>query len=298
MALTTIDAFLEAWAEQIETMEQNLETLYGAAMNTPVLPSVTTKNGMLEYAAEQTELSAWRFAKLYNYLSTEANTTRIVDVPDTALYYGQIVKIGGNTVAKSGEFLSAEVTSVISKDAAGNTLQTYPIPAEIQALEGYGWSAGSVYNYIDFERKVFVKNVARVDLGVYSWSYIAGANARFNTSAQAYIKPAPNNSTKANILTIPFKTDSYGSVFAHTTDKSISITPGSIISVYDSSYTDATAFKSAMNGVYLYYELSTPIETDISAYITDSDIKVVPGGKLTFDNSNNIDVPSEVKYIS
>ena len=36
---------------------------------------------------------------------------------------------------------------------------TYPIPAEIQALEGYGWSAGSVYNYIDYERKVFVQNV-------------------------------------------------------------------------------------------------------------------------------------------
>lgn len=36
---------------------------------------------------------------------------------------------------------------------------SYPIPASIQALEGYGWSAGTVYNYIDFEAKKFVQEV-------------------------------------------------------------------------------------------------------------------------------------------
>jgi hypothetical protein len=39
------------------------------------------------------------------------------------------------------------------------TISTYSIPASIQALEGYGWSAGTAYNYVDFERKVFVQNV-------------------------------------------------------------------------------------------------------------------------------------------
>ena len=59
----------------------------------------------------------------------------------------------------NGTLLSAGVTSVISKDADNTTLQTVSIPAEIQALEGYGWSAGSVFNYIDYEAKKFIQNV-------------------------------------------------------------------------------------------------------------------------------------------
>jgi hypothetical protein len=35
----------------------------------------------------------------------------------------------------------------------------FPIPTAIRNLDGYGWSAGTAYNYVDFERKVFVQNV-------------------------------------------------------------------------------------------------------------------------------------------
>lgn len=59
----------------------------------------------------------------------------------------------------AGTLLSAGVTEVVSKKADTTTIATYPIPAEIQALEGYGWSAGTVYNYIDYEAKKFIQNV-------------------------------------------------------------------------------------------------------------------------------------------
>ena len=59
----------------------------------------------------------------------------------------------------AGTLLSAEVTSVVSKDSNDITLQTYSIPASIQALTGYGQSCPSHYNYIDFEAKKFVKEV-------------------------------------------------------------------------------------------------------------------------------------------
>lgn len=36
---------------------------------------------------------------------------------------------------------------------------TMPIPSAIQSLDGYGWSAGTVYNYVDFTNKKFVKRV-------------------------------------------------------------------------------------------------------------------------------------------
>ena len=296
MALTTNDALLEAWAEQIETMEQNLESLYGPPGSTPALPSVTTEDGMFEIAAEQTELSAWNFAKMYNYLTTEINTTRIVDVPDTALYYGQITKIGGQTIAETGELLSAEVASVISKDGRGNTLQTYLIPAEVQALEGYGWSAGTAYNYIDVENKKFVQNVGSVDLGSLSWTYgtYSGVNyfrGVINDKKDGVcggICPRYIVSTTSGVASI----SEGGIAFSNSTSAK------KWVYVVDSAYTDTDTFKTAMGGTLLLYELQTPIETDISAYLSDADVKVVAGGALTFDNSNNLDVATEVKYIA
>lgn len=39
------------------------------------------------------------------------------------------------------------------------TKKSYPIPQSIQNLDGYGWSAGTAYNYVDFENKKYYKCV-------------------------------------------------------------------------------------------------------------------------------------------
>ena len=73
--------------------------------------------------------------------------------------------------------------------------------------------------------------------------------------------------------------------------------------VRDTAYTDAATFKQAMQGVILYYELATPIVTDISSLIPDDflrNLTVEAGGSITFKNSNDsyrIPVPSEEEYI-
>ena len=74
------------------------------------------------------------------------------------------------------------------------------------------------------------------------------------------------------------------------------------VAVRNDAYTDASTFTTAMNGVYLYYELATPVEVDISEYLTDDNlINVEAGGTLTFPNSNGDDyqipVPSEETYM-
>ena len=56
-----------------------------------------------------------------------------------------------------------------------------------------------------------------------------------------------------------------------------------------------------MSGVMLYYELGTPIETDISAYLSDDNLlQVEPGGTLTFENAladdYRLPVPSQEGY--
>ena len=59
----------------------------------------------------------------------------------------------------AGTLISAGVTGAVSKDAEDATLATLPIPAAVQALPGYGWSAGTAYNEIDWQRKVYIQRV-------------------------------------------------------------------------------------------------------------------------------------------
>lgn len=42
------------------------------------------------------------------------------------------------------------------------------------------------------------------------------------------------------------------------------------ICIYDSAYSDADVFKTAMSGVYLYYELATPVETELAEPVAAS----------------------------
>jgi hypothetical protein len=207
----------------------------------------------------------------------------------------------GNEDYNVGTLLSAGVTEVVSKDTNNATLQTYSVPAFIQALEGYGWSAGSVYNYIDFERKVFVQNVGSVDMGTLNWN-------QHNTYPYVFLATLTNCATGISGKQMCL-CDSYTAIGCDTfanfknTDKTTMICKGNTsVYVSDANYSSASDFKSAMSGVYLYYELATPVETDISQYLTDDNlINVESGGTLTFPNQNGTDyqipVPSEEEYM-
>ena len=76
------------------------------------------------------------------------------------------------------------------------------------------------------------------------------------------------------------------------------------IAIFDSTKEEMTSaeFKASISGVYAEYELATPQEIDISAYLTDDNlIEVESGGTLTFPNSNGTDyqipVPSAETYM-
>ena len=63
------------------------------------------------------------------------------------------------------------------------------------------------------------------------------------------------------------------------------------------TYNDVATFKAAMSGVMLYYELDTPVVTDISDLLpTDNLIPVEAGGTVTFVNEYEYDVPNEVVF--
>ena len=57
-----------------------------------------------------------------------------------------------------GELMSMSVNNVIYTDTSSNQT-SHPIPQLIQNIDGYGWSAGTAYNYVDFENKKYYKCV-------------------------------------------------------------------------------------------------------------------------------------------
>lgn len=184
----------------------------------------------------------------------------------------------------------------------------YPIPDAIKALPGYGWSAGTAKNWVDYENKKYYQCVGSVDLGTLNWT-AGGSSSKtvFIASSQKIRgqKLSNNSAIAANILCSKYLAKSQNEVWSNATPVGIATnaTTDGFVYVADTAYTDATAFKQAMQGVMLYYELETPIVTDISDLLTDDflrNIEVEAGGSVTFKNGNDnyhIPVPSEEEYI-
>lgn len=203
----------------------------------------------------------------------------------------------------AGEVVRTGVTEVAVGDTA------YQIPEAIRNLPGYGWSAGTARNYVDYENKRYVQCVGSVDLGTLTWmktsSQSVGDYFYASVSAIGFKRLGAFGITVHNILCSKYITVARNpNAFV---DKTIVLDGDSIavsqIQVKDTAYTDATAFKQAMSGVMLYYELANPIVTDISSLIPDDflrNIEVEAGGSVTFKNSNDsyrIPVPNEEEYI-
>ena len=204
----------------------------------------------------------------------------------------------------AGEIVSAGVTEVAVGDTA------FPIPEAIKALPGYGWSAGTARNYVDYENKRYVQCVNSVDLGTLTWTAVGGISSQtvFIASSRKICgqKLSYNSAIASNILCSKYLAKSQNEVWSDAAPVGIATnaTIDGYVYVNDTAYTDATAFKQAMQGVMLYYELETPIVTDISDLIDDDflrNIEVEAGGSVTFKNSNGDDyripVPSEEEYI-
>ena len=197
----------------------------------------------------------------------------------------------------AGEVVRTGVTEVAVGDTA------YPIPEAIKALPGYGWSAGTARNYVDYENKKYVQCVNSVDLGTMIWKN--GTSVSFETRQLSGQKLTKSYSIAPNFMCLKYSTKTQDGLWGKPNVTGITA-DGKVdgyVYVNDASYTDATTFKQAMQGVILYYELEKPIVTDISTMIPDDflrNIEVEAGGSVTFKNSNDsyrIPVPNEEEYI-
>lgn len=162
--------------------------------------------------------------------------------------------------------------------------EIFPIPTEIQALDGYGVGINeSCYNYIDYENRQFVKRVGVVDMGTLDWSFIDA----LGEAKATLIDMARNGAVLCSRYDTPDEEWDEG---IHTSDFNVR--------VIDFAYVDAEGFKDGVSGEMLYYELATPEVTDISGLLpADNFMEVEGGGTITAVNEYGFDVPSEITYM-
>ena len=134
--------------------------------------------------------------------------------------------------------------------------RTYPIT--------FPTESGTIYGgYVDVTGGELVVNRAIVDLGTLSWLYTSGATyPRFSamvTGAKGYDGGV---TAKGVCSAYPIVSQNEGYHGAKT--KCIAIVGGGYVWAWDSAYTDAESFKTAMTGVQLCYELAEPIHYSLS----------------------------------
>lgn len=220
---------------------------------------------------------------------------------DEDYVYVAINSFNGFDTWKS-DFLKYFPSFQIEKSSTATTYtpyhsNVYQIPEAIRNLPGYGWSAGTAKNWVDYENKKYVQCVNSVDLGTKNWlMYKDGDYTPF-----FYLNGISDiRGGTPNFLCSKYQ---YAKIGVTDNVTGLYVLESTIVRVRDTAYTDATAFKQAMQDVMLYYELATPIVTDISDLLTDDflrNIEVEAGGSVTFKNSNDnyhIPVPSEEEYI-
>lgn len=169
----------------------------------------------------------------------------------------------------------------------------YPIPEAIKALPGYGWSAGTARNYVDYENKRYVQCVQSVNLGTLTWARDSSANRWYNGNLPRFL--SDKNAMCSQLSYIDNADNLQNGQWGHS--------GSGYFEVYVADATTSADVAKKMSGVILYYKLATPIITDISTLIDDDflrNLTVEAGGSITFKNSNDnyhIPVPSEEEYI-
>lgn len=135
---------------------------------------------------------------------------------------------------------------------------------EITEIKMLGWSVPKecpVQNEVNGNQ--FVQKVGRVDLGSLGWRYDGANYGRFISDNLKGAKTPSSNDVIANIFLQGYQVVTTNNLLSVATNYLVAYSSGNVISIRNTSYTNPTEFKNAMQGQYLYYELATPITTTI-----------------------------------
>ena len=135
-----------------------------------------------------------------------------------------------------------------------------------------------------------------VDLGTLNWTYQSTAPYPSFSAVglQSVIKKVSANNVVANMVCSKYITTDANSPYGgFVTNCIVSPSTGSVW-VYDTSYTDAATFKTAMSGVYLVYELETPTTETADPFTQIQEVSKY--GTLEYITTNDVPVGHNTTY--
>lgn len=178
---------------------------------------------------------------------------------------------------------------------------TLPIPEAVQSLDGYGEGINeSAYNYIDWEKKQFVKYTSKV---VFDGSPDENWMMHQFSNLSAYIIPFPGERLKGGgVICDKFE------VLPHITGQvdgtvgvaveGVDLNNGGVFFGVKGLASSVEEWRNYLvnNPVTVVIALANPIVTDISDILPNEVIQVEDNGTLTFANEFSYDVPYEVNF--
>lgn len=287
----------------------NISIFFGFLNRSGKTPTITSGSSAVIYNQTQWESSLGKSTGISGFaVGTVFNDVKIkIQIFDLTLMFGS-----GNEPASvkefeamfpadyypynAGEIISAGVTEVAVGDNA------HQIPEAIRNLPGYGWSAGTARNYVDYENKKYVQCVEQITAENISLTKNDDTSSMYFTLNVKAVGGTHSN-VICNILPTSITPHPYS--MGCTIDRHLPKRPGILyINVGDSAENNVASVEKYLvdNNAIFYYELAEPIVTDISSLIPDDflrNVEVEPLGSITFKNSNDnyhISVPSELSY--
>ena len=174
----------------------------------------------------------------------------------------------------------------------------------------------SDYNYVneschDYSENVLVDGqkmreehriVVSVDAGTLDWTYSPDYQV-FLSSGISDMKPIAEGVSTYYIMCAKYVTSPFSSA---SNSPDMTIYPRTVnsvtgVGVKDSNYTSASAFKTSMNGVIIYYELATPsvtLHNDPIPNFPCEDGTTITAITPQTDLVNAIDVPNTIAYMT
>lgn len=123
-----------------------------------------------------------------------------------------------------------------------------------------------------------------VDLGSLTWFYSSGSGLFYSYGINNAYAPQGDNTYIANAVCDCYKVTSRANLPNNNYHFSINYSDAVYLSVRNTDYTDTAAFKAAMNGHYLTYELATPQTVQLTA----QQVQAILGDNNVFCDTGDI----------
>lgn len=236
----------------------------------------------------------------YKYVSGFSGTNRILYYDENKTYMlGSVQVLNTGTMnppagaafarfyAQGNTYASGITISLYYSGESGyDQYYPYSVLASVDTGSEVLRSAGAVADEKTPDGTI-TRRVGVVDLGTVNWVYDAG-DTRFYFSGLDYKRPESN--AEGNAICSYFVNVKLSNLI----DKSICLHSNGYVYAKDSSYTSGAALKTAMSGVYLYYELATPTTEQGTAFDPVYDVEY--GGTESWTNLKGIPQGHETEY--